>query len=271
MKIKNERGYLVVAQNNKDTNYISCAEALAMSIRLVEPAAKICLLTDKTYKNPVFDYVELFPFGDRSGDADWKLQNDWQCFYASPFRETIKLEADMIVPHNISHWFDICSIQDVVCTIGAKNYHNQPAQSRYYRKIFDENNLPDVYNAITYWRLSQTAQIFFDTVRMIFENWEEVMKELKFGTGQPLNTDLAYSIALVVLGVENHTLPGIGPSMIHMKSQINGISSEDWTQELIWEMHPGSFRINTVEQMWPVHYHVKSFAAVLQEQYGRIS
>jgi hypothetical protein len=97
------------------------------------------------------------------------------------------------------------------------------------------------------------------------------MMELKFGTGQPLNTDLAYALALVVLGVENHTLPGIGPSMIHMKSQINGISSEDWTQELVWEMNTDSFRINTVEQMWPVHYHVKSFANVLLEQYGRIS
>jgi hypothetical protein len=271
MKIKNERGYLVIAQNNDATDYVACAEVLSASIKLVEPDAKICLLTDKPYKSTVFDYVELFPFGDLSGDATWKLQNDWQCFYASPFRETIKLEADMIVPHNISHWFDICSARDIVCTIGARNYHNQPAQSRYYRRIFDENNLPDVYNAITYWKLSSTAQKFFDTVRMIFENWDKIMQQLKFGAGQPLNTDLAYAIAICMLGVENCTLPGSVPSMIHMKSQINGITSEDWTHELVWEIDTDSFRINTVEQMWPVHYHVKSFAKQLQEHYGRIS
>ena len=37
----------------------------------------------------------------------------------------------------------------------------------------DENNLPDVYNAITYWRVSQTAKDFFVLVRNIFENWNE--------------------------------------------------------------------------------------------------
>lgn len=271
MNIKAERGYLVVAQNNIDVDYISCACALAQSIRLVEPDAKICLLTDQLVNLPEFDYVEIFPFGDQARDSKWKLQNDWQCFYASPFRETIKLEADMIIPHSINHWFDICSSKDLVCTIGARDFHNQPAQSRHYRKIFDANQLPDVYNAITYWKLSQAARLFFDTVRDIFSNWNSVMSALKYGVDQPLNTDLAYAIALRLLGEENYTLPGSIPGMIHMKPFINNIASEDWTKELIWELSPGSLRINTIEQMWPFHYHVKSFAKTLQEQYGRIS
>lgn len=271
MKIEAERGYLVVAQNNSTVDYIACAEALAMSIRLVEPDAKICLLTDLPYQNPIFDYVKLFPFGDMAADIEWKLKNDWQCFYASPFRETIKLEADMVVPQNISHWFDVCCAKELVCTIGARNYYNQPTQSRYYRKIFDDNKLPDVYNAITYWRLSPGAKEFFDMVRVLFDNWSAVMSTLKFGTNQPLNTDLAYAIALQTLGEEKYTLPISVPSMIHMKPHINGIGSEDWTRELVWEIAPGSMRINTIEQMWPVHYHVKSFAKILKEHYGRIS
>jgi hypothetical protein len=271
MKVENERGYLVIAQNNKDTDYIACAETLAQSIKLAEPDAKICLLTDVLIDNKNFDYVKTFPFGDQAKNSSWKLQNDWQCFYASPFRETIKLEADMIVPHNIKHWFDICSIRDVVCTIGARDFHNRKSHSRAYRKIFDENDLPDVYNAITYWKLSPAAQQFFDTVRSVFENWEAAMTSLKYGSGQILNTDLAYAIALRLLGEEQFTLPGSVPSLIHMKSSINGIESEDWTRELVWELGPGSLRINTIEQQWPFHYHVKSFAKTVQEQYGRIS
>jgi len=271
MKIEAERGYLVIAQNNIDTDYIKCAEMLARSIRLVEPDAKICLLTDTLINNIHFDYIKTFPFGDTATDSDWKLQNDWQCFYASPFRETIKLEADMIIPHSIKHWFDICSIKDLVCTIGARDFHNRLSESRHYRKIFDVNNLPDVYNAITYWKLSADAKHFFDTVRDIFGNWDTVISTLKFGIGQPLNTDLAYAIALQILGKETYTLPGSVPSLIHMKSNINGIGSDNWTQELVWELGKGSFRINTIEQMWPFHYHIKNFAQTLQDTYGRIS
>lgn len=272
MKIEAERGYLIIAQNNSDTDYVLCARMLSKSIRHVEPDAKICLLTDVIPTDSTdFDYVRLFPFGDTAIDSNWKLKNDWQCFYASPFRETIKLEADMILPCSIKHWFDICCNRDVVVTIGARDYQNRPAESRFYRKIFDLNNLPDTYNAVTYWRLSQTAQEFFDTVRNIFENWDQVMSTLKYSTDQVLNTDLAYAIAIDALGQDRYTLPIDVPSIIHMKGQINGLESENWMQELVWELSPGSLRINTVQQMWPFHYHVKDFAYTLQEYYGRIS
>jgi len=269
MKIEAERGYLVVAQNNSTTDYVKCARMLAHSIKLVEPAAEICLLTDQLIDDKIFDFVRIFPFGDQAADSEWKLKNDWQCFYASPFRETIKLEADMIVPHSIKHWFDICSARELVVTIGARNFHNRLSLSRVYRKIFDQNNLPDVYNAITYWRLSRTANEFFETVKHIFNNWSAVMSELKFGADQPLNTDLAYAIAVRVLGEENCTLPGTVPSMIHMKGQFNDLSSEDWTKELVWELNPGSLRVNTIEQLWPFHYHIKEFAHHLETYYGR--
>ena len=135
-------------------------------------------------------------------------------------------------------------------------------------KIFDSNNLPDVYNAITYWRLSPGAKKFFDTVREIFENWDHVMKTLRFGSEEQLNTDLAYAIALQLLGPENYVIPGTVPGMIHMKPRINDLIGEDWTRELIWEFGEGSFRINTIEQLWPVHYHVKDFAIEMEKHYG---
>ena len=270
-QITDERGYLIIAQNNSTTDYVACARALAYSIRQVEPDAKICLLTDNIEDNQheIFDYVVTFPFGNQAADSEWKLRNDWQCFYASPFRETIKLEADMVIPQSIKHWFDICSQQEVVVTIGARDYHNRLAKSRSYRKVFDDNNLLDTYNAITYWRRSQTAMLFFNAVRDIFDNWADVMATLKFTSDQPLNTDLAYAVAVRLIGEERCTLPGSVPSMIHMKQMINGLESDNWTHELIWELAPGSIRINTIEQLWPFHYHNKEFAQTLLDFYGR--
>ena len=269
MNIEFEQGYLILAQNNEITDYVACARALALSLRRVEPDAKICLLTDLAdNSDPVFDIVKTFPMGDQAKDCEWKLLNDWQCFYASPFRQTIKIEADMIVPKNISHWLDICSLRDLVVTIGARDYQNRLATSRHYRKIFDANDLPDAYNAITYWRLCPTAKIFFDTIREIFNQWSIVMSTLKYGNDQPVNTDLAYAIALRLLGEETYTLPDGIPGLIHMKPRINNLQGEQWIRELTWEFSQDSMRIGTIEPLWPVHYHVKDFAKTILAHYG---
>jgi hypothetical protein len=200
----------------------------------------------------VFDHVIPLPFGDQGGFA-----NDWQVFHASPYRQTIKLEADMICAGPINHWWTLFERRDVVVSQGARTFYDEPATSRYYRKIFDANNLPDVYNAITYWRLSHTAKEFFDLVRQIFEQWDSYKRVLKFPDDVP-TTDVVYAIAAVVMGVENVTLPtGLGPTVVHMKRHINPTQSDDWTQELVWEKDP--LRINTVAQWGLVHYHVKEW------------
>lgn len=269
MPIEHERGFLIIAQDTEHVSYLRCARVLARSIRRAMPSAKICLLTNEIPDyHADFDMVKIFPFGDQSGASTWKLHNDWQCFYASPFRQTIKIEADMLVPCSIEHWFDLCQHRDVVVAKGARTWRGWPGTSRYYRKVFDHNDLPDVYNAMTYWRYSRTAEVFFSTVRAIMQDWPAVMGELRFAQDQPVNTDLAYAIAVRVLGEEQHTLPLDLPGFTHMKSRFNDLASDDWRQELIWEAVDGEFRINTVSQLWPCHYHEKTFAAELEEHYG---
>lgn len=263
-----ERGYLIVADNTKETDYIDCAIALARSIKLHTPDAKIALMTSNEVNNDIFDYVVGLPFGDQAPDSNWKLKNDWQVFYASPFRQTIKLEADMIIPHSIDHWWDMLQKKDVVVSVGARNYKNQITTDRTYRKLFDLNNLPDVYNAITYWRKSQSAKQFFDTVRTVFENWDTIKKALKGADQDPGTTDVVYAVAAKLVGVENVTLPNVSyPTMIHMKQSINFLYDEDWTKEMVWELDRSNIRINTFNQMYPFHYHNKEFSKELNKYY----
>ncbi len=268
--IQDERGYLIVASDTPTVNYIDCAIACARSIRLHTPKAKIALLSDKIYDNNIlweFDYVLTFPLKTK---YDNPFANDWQVFEASPFRQTIKIEADMIIPHSIEHWWNMLEHKDVVLTTNARNYHNEITTNRHYRKIFDENNLPDVYNAITYWRYSQTAQEFFTLVKQLFDNWETVQQTIKMGLTDPGTTDVVYAIAAKIMGVENVTLPNTSyPSLIHMKSKINHLVGEDWTKELVWEFDESNIRINTIEQQYPFHYHIKEFSTVLNEHYAK--
>jgi hypothetical protein len=247
-----ERGYLIPAIDTDTVDYLSCAVQLARSIRQWHPDANITVITVKRCDDPVFDHVVPLPHGDLGGYA-----NDWQCFAASPYRQTIKLEADMICASPIDHWWTLFEKRDVVISQGARTFYDEPATSRFYRKIFDNNHLPDVYNAITYWRLSQTAKEFFELVRTIFTHWSEYKTLLKFPDELP-TTDVVYAIATVIIGPEQVTLPaGLGPTIVHMKQHINPIHTSDWTKELIWENNP--LRINTVAQWGLVHYHQKEW------------
>jgi hypothetical protein len=207
----------------------------------------------KRCSDPVFDHVIPLPCGDLGGYV-----NDWQCFAASPYRETIKLEADMICASGIDHWWTLFEQRDVVVSQGCRTYYDQPGVSRSYRAIFDNNHLPDIYNAITYWRRSQTAKEFFDLVRAIFTYWDQYKVLLKF-SDDVATTDVVYAMAAVIMGVEQVTLPpGLGPTIVHMKKHMIGTICEDWTEELTWEQNP--FRINTVAQWGLVHYHIKEWA-----------
>jgi hypothetical protein len=235
-----DRGYLIPAVGDV---YVACANRLAESIRTFHPTANITILTR-----------EMLPYGDQGGYA-----NDWQCFAATPYRETIKLEADMICASPIDHWWRLFEHRDVVVSQGARDFYDRPATSRFYRKIFDNNGLPDTYNAITYWRRSSTAKEFFDLVRDIFTQWNTYKTLLKFPDELP-TTDVVYAMAAVILGPERVTLPvGVGPTIVHMKKHMIPIMSDNWTEELVWEHTNPGLRINTVAQWGLVHYHIKEW------------
>ena len=238
MPVTHERGYLIPAIG---AEYKRCADQLQASIHKFHPDAHVTIVTR-----------DMLPHGDLGGWA-----NDWQMFGISPYRQTIKLEADMIAASTVDHWWTLFELRDVVISTGARTWYDEPAVSRYYRKCFDVNNLPDVYNAVTYWRLSQTAKEFFGLVRNIFENWTEFRKLLKFPE-DTASTDLVYAVAAQIMGPDLVTLPaGLGPSIVHMKRYINPLQSNDWTKELVWETDP--FRINTVAQWGFVHYYQKEW------------
>lgn len=258
-KILAERGYLILAVNNSTVDYISCAHRLCKSIKAFHPDASVCLVTDKPIEDTEFDYVRLLPYGDLSSNTEWKLNNDWQAFACSPYRETIKLESDMVATSPIDHWWTLLGKRDVFISTGCRNFYDQLSPSRFYRKLFDDNHLPDVYNAITYWRLSQTAKEFFDLVKNIFENWEKYKTLLKFPDDMP-TTDVVYAIAATIIGVEKVTLPpGYGPTIVHIKQRIIGTQTADWTKELVWENTNPGLRIQTIAQYGLVHYHVKDW------------
>ena len=244
LAIQAERGYLIPAVNTETVDYERCARLLAQSLRAWHPDADVTIVTR-----------DMLPDPSAQG---WAV--DAQMFQISPYRETIKLEADMLVCSPIDHWWTLFENRDVVISQGCRDFYDQPGASRYYRKVFDINGLPDVYNAVTYWRLSRTAQEFFRWVGRIFQNWDQWKMLLKFSDDHP-STDLVYAMAAQIMGPEQVTLPVsvMAPRIVHMKHRVIPTHVEDWTQELVWEYIGRQLKINTVSQFGLLHYYIKDW------------
>ena len=255
MQPMDEQGYVIVAVNSDTVDYLDCAKILATTIRHWDPLARICLVTDSPYAHPIYDHHrQLVPEAN-------PYANDAQLFRLTPFRETIKLEADMFVVSPIAHWWDQFRHRDVVISTGCRDWQDRESTARHYRRVFDANHLPDVYNAVTYWRRSETAREFFGWVRNIFANWIEFRKLLKFPDETP-STDLVYAMAAEIMGRDRVTLPfSTYPKIVHMKRHTAGTHTEAWTKELVWEYEDMRLRIQTVAQTGAFHYNVKEWRA----------
>jgi hypothetical protein len=263
--IEHERGYMIVAFQNATDDYHACAALLAKSLKHWHPDISVCLLTNESCGDQIFDYEKVIDVD--TSNSNWLVEHDWQVFYHSPYRETVKLEADMLLSGPIDHWWPLFRNNDVWISTGCRNYKNQTSTSRSYRQVFDKNLLSDVYNAITYWRFSRGAEQFFATVKNIFSNWPIIQQSYKGCNEQVPNTDLAYAIALQLLDKQVYTTPGLGPQIVHMKKDINSCLCPDWRKELTWEIQQGVFRINGHNQNGLVHYHFKDFAKTLENTY----
>ena len=261
------KGYVVLAQNTETTNYVKCAEMLALSIKKAMPNASIALITDDIEHSKYFDYVIALPYGDLEPNSSWKLSNDWQVYEASPYDHTIKLEADMYIPVNIDYWWDTLQLNEVVISSAIRNFKGEISDNLFYRSFITNNNLPNVYNAVTYFKKGEFAENFFKTVKYCFENWESIKPILKCNINEKASTDWVYAIACHIHGVENTTLPQFDSfSMVHMKQFINDLQSEDWTKELVYEVNSDSIRVNTLPQLYPFHYHIKTFCNIIEDE-----
>lgn len=239
------KGYVIMAQNTDTTDYVYCAEVLRDSILRYMPNSNVTIITE----------------------GEPGFATDWQVYNKSPYEYTIKLEADMIVPSSIEHWWDILKDRDIVVSSKIRNYKGEISKIRAYRKFIDDNNLPDVYNAITYFKKSDKAKQFFEIVRNVFTYWEDWKKVLRCNNDELATTDWAYAIACHIMGEEETTMDFPSMSMVHMKQLINDLLTDDWTKELVCEF-TNPFKVATYPQQYPFHYHIKDFSKVLKEKYA---
>jgi hypothetical protein len=258
-----ESGFLTLAINSDTTDYLRLAYLQALNIKATQKMNRCSVIVDELTMSKVEDkhravFEHIIPTNKVEGNGPYA--NEWHVWWLTPYKETIKLESDLLFTRSIDHWWDTFRLRDVFMSHGCKTYQQTTGTSRKYRQVFDDNQLPDVYNGLMYFRYSEKGKQFFECARQIFENWDAVKAELKGCDDQHPSTDVVYALATKI--VEECHIPTMGfVNFVHMKSGMQGWSDDQpWTEYCVHERNDDMIRINNVNQTHPVHYYEKSYA-----------
>ena len=266
---KEQQGYFTFAQNNDTTDYLTLAYVQALSVKCTQKINKFAVAVDARTKEyvtdkhrAIFDYIIDIP-DDLAAHSSWKLKNEWKAWWLTPFKETVKLESDLLLTTNIDHWWAGYRHHEVLLTSNVLDYEGNVSNTRDYRRLFDDNLLPNVYNGFMYFRFGQKSLKFFLYAQHVFENWDLYKTKVLNNCRDPEpTTDVAYAIAASMLGVEQCTNPALSyPTFAHMKGAISGFESNArWTDKLYSQIDKDlNLTIGFTRQQYPVHYYLKDF------------
>lgn len=255
-----DKGYLTFAYNTRDTNYLELAYRLAESIKDTQKINNISIAIDSTTVQQLkTKHTEMFDKIIMRGKAHQRKDFSHQesAWDITPYKQTIKIESDMFMTSSIDHWWSIMDERDIVLCTDVFKHTGELATDRTSRRVFDDNHLPNVYNAITYFRYTKESKRFFDIVKMIHADWpwyrDSFLKNCRYE--HPV-TDEVFAIAAQIFGIEKCTLPFPVPAFLHMKNSMLDIpNTGSWWEYLAVE----SNRIGHYAQRLPVHYHRKNF------------
>jgi hypothetical protein len=264
---KEQQGFLTFAKNSNAVDYLHLAYIQALNVKATQRINSYAVVVDSKTNELVtdthrktFDYIIVH-------DSVGPFDAEYMAFWLTPFKETVKLESDLLFTRSIDHWWHAFRLRDVCLSTGCRDYRQRVSQRRDYRKVFDANNLPDVYNGLSYFRFTQTARDFFTYCRQINEHWNTVQENL-IGFIEP-STDLVYALAANLVGPELCTIPSMDyVNFVHMKPAINGFTdTAKFTDVFVTEFDEGMIRINNINQYHPLHYYVKDFVTKEMEEY----
>jgi hypothetical protein len=254
------RGYFVVAQNNAKTDYVRQAYALALSILAQSPDANISVMTNDdvpTKYKKVFDQVIDIPWGDLSEDSKWKINNRWKIYHRTPYRQTTVFDTDMLVLDNLDYTWTSLQHVSYHFTKDVLTYRQEPVTSRYYRKAFDANNLPNPYVAMFQFNKSNETKEFFVLLEIIMKNWKIFYSKYAPNSMQNwCSVDMCAAIALKILGTANISVNNNNMlSFVHLKSHAQNLSNPlIKSTDLTCDVGDTGLFLNGYKQKGVLHY-----------------
>ncbi len=261
------QGIVVLAQNLPDVNYVDQATLLAMSLKHTNPKTKISIITDDEVEQQIlFDHIIPIPWNDDAKKSQWKIENRWKIYHASPYEKTIVMDTDMLVLQDISTWWKFLDNYKIFYTSKVYTYRGDIADTSYYRKAFLANNLPNLFCGFHYFEKSDKALEFYKLLELIMQNWQAFYEKFLEGVTRPkhVSVDVCVAIAAMILDcVPEITNSNVSfPSFTHMKKNCQGWedSADNWQDRVGFYISRNcEIKIGNHLQSGILHYTEKDF------------
>ena len=257
------KGFLIIAQNNMTDDYLSQAIALASSIKQTQNKHGNVAIATNDYRDwftdlgVVDDIVEI-PWMDHAMHSEYKIENLWKAYWMTPYDETIVLHSDMLFTANISRWWDILSNEDIWFPKNITYYHGllQNGNRLTNRIHYAENYLSCIFSNLYYFKKNATSHAFFRYLEHVFNDWGVFYKTfVTKKTPATFEIDLAYSIALNALGLDNNLKQSNILCFVDMKEKHQQSAENNWFKKMpIYVNDDNEIFIGNYKQTLPIHY-----------------
>ena len=222
------KGFLVLAQNSENIDYVRQAYALALSLHKSQSSCLVSLVTNDPvpdeYKEG-FDKIIPIPGEDQASESVWKVENRWKLYHVTPYDETIVFDSDMLVFRSFDRLWEQLSNYDVFFASHVLDFKGNRVTDYVNRKMFTENQLPNLYFGLHYFKKNQPALDFYNTLAFVVANWERVYFDIAPKNKQKwVSMDVSAAIAAKILGIEDQVVhPTIDFNFVHMKANLQNI------------------------------------------------
>ena len=203
-------GALIFAYNNAQTDYVAMAAWTAKNIRR-HLGIPVALVTDRPTELK-FEQVIIQPsdsdngrwFSDYETNVKWHNQTRANAYELTPWSQTLVLDADYVVASDqlktiLSSTEEFLAHRWAYDITGLDNFSGL--------NYFGAYHMPMTWATVMMFRRGEHAQLIFETMIMIRDNWTHYRNIYKNSNGTYRN-DHALSIALGV--VNGHTLDHVG-------------------------------------------------------------
>lgn len=250
-----DQGFMTFAQGEQ---YLQCAYLLALSVKLHCKHNNFTVVVDHATEQNITESMQSVFDNVIAIDSMQPFRNECLAWNLTPYKETIKLESDMLVTSSLDYMWSLCRTNDVAFTNSVANYRSETVDDSEYRSMWRENCLANVYNGFMYFRHSVDTMNFFKLSLDIFDNYS-IFKDklLKNCRHDKPDTDIVFSIAasLSNLNTQNRHL-----RFVHMKQHVNQFETPDWRDAVSYSLTDDNiFIVNGYAQTLPFHYYEKDF------------
>lgn len=225
--------FTMLAQNT-EVDYVRQACVAAMSIKATNNNSKICLLTNDSVPEKytdLFDHIIDIPWGDHAAHENWKISNRWKIYHATPFEQTAVIDTDMLILQDLSAWFEFLRNYDLFYTSRVFTYRGEVINNTFYRRAFEQFELPNLYSGFHYFKKSDLPHEFYTWLEMITNNWQQFYKQHAGGKiyQKTCSMDLSSAIAAKIMNCESKITNqrATYPSFVHMKTKV-----QNWNYNL---------------------------------------